>query len=102
TIKAGKVLITGVAMGGMTPAKKIEVSTNGGKDWEEAEFVGTDLGPYAWREFAYQADLEAGTHELVCRTTSEDGETQPEERRENNRGYLNNSWRDHGVKVTVS
>ncbi|HLR13709.1 MAG TPA: sulfite oxidase, partial [Burkholderiaceae bacterium] len=101
-LKAGKVQIVGVAMGGMSNAKKIEVSTNGGKDWKEAEFVGLDLGKYAWRQFAFEADLDAGTHELACRVTNEDGDTQPEERRENNRGYLNNSWRDHAVEITVA
>lgn len=102
TVKAGKVQISGIAMGGMTAAEKIEVSVNGGKDWQAAEFVGPDLGPYAWRQFVFATDLEAGTHELASRATSEDGKTQPEERLENNRGYINNSWRDHMVTVTVA
>lgn len=101
-VQAGKVQISGVAMGGMTAAKTIEVSVNGGKDWQPAEFIGPDLGPYAWREFVFAADLEAGTHELASRTTSEDGKTQPEERLENHRGYVNNSWRDHMVSITVA
>ncbi len=102
TVKAGKVLISGVAMGGMTAAKSVEVSVNGGKDWQKAEFVGPDLGKYAWREFVFSADLAPGTHELACRATNEAGDTQPEERRENNRGYLNNSWRDHMVVIKVA
>lgn len=67
TIPAGRVQISGVAMGGMTAAKSIEVSVNGGKDWQKAQFVGPDLGKYAWREFVFSADLAAGTHELACR-----------------------------------
>ncbi|RZT99453.1 DMSO/TMAO reductase YedYZ molybdopterin-dependent catalytic subunit [Advenella incenata] len=102
TVAAGRVQISGIAMGGMTAAKSIEVSVNGGKDWKKAEFVGPDLGRYAWREFVFSADLAAGTHELACRATNEAGDTQPEARRENNRGYINNSWRDHMVAVKVA
>ncbi|TEA80130.1 sulfite oxidase [Allopusillimonas ginsengisoli] len=101
-VKAGKVQIRGVAMGGMSAASKIEVSVNGGKDWQKAEFVGPDLGPYAWREFVLSATLDAGTHELASRATNADGDVQPEERLENNRGYLNNSWRDHMLAVKVA
>ncbi|HLU20805.1 MAG TPA: sulfite oxidase [Pusillimonas sp.] len=100
-VKAGKVAISGVAMGGMSEAEKIEVSLNGGKDWKEAEFIGPDLGKYAWRNFVLVADLKPGEYELASRVTNDDGETQPENRVENNRGYLNNSWRDHMVKVKV-
>lgn len=101
-VSAGRVQISGIAMGGMTAAKSIEVSINGGVDWHEARFDGPDLGPYAWRQFVYEAELEPGTYELACRTTNEAGEGQPEERRENNRGYVNNSWRDHMVTITVA
>ncbi len=102
TPKAGRVMITGVAMGGDSAPAKIEVSLDGGKKWHEAAFVGPDLGKYAWRTFALIAELPAGEHELVSRVTNAQGETQPEERRENNRGYNNNSWRDHGVTVKVA
>lgn len=102
SVKAGKVLISGIAMGGMSEAEKIEVSTNGGKDWQKAEFIGPDLGKYAWRDFVLVADLPAGEHQLASRVTNDDGDTQPEERLENNRGYLNNSWRDHMVTVKVT
>jgi sulfite dehydrogenase len=100
-VKAGQVQISGVAMGGMTGAKSIEVSVNGGKDWQKATFVGPDLGPYAWREFVLSVKLPKGTHQLASRTTNEAGQTQPEERLDNNRGYLNNSWRDHMVSITA-
>lgn len=101
-VKAGKVAISGVAMGGMSEAEKIEVSTNGGKDWHEAEFIGPDLGKYAWRSFVFVTDLKPGEYELASRVTNDDGQTQPENRVENNRGYINNSWRDHMVKVKVA
>lgn len=101
-VKAGKVQISGVAMGGMHAAKTVEVSIDGGKSWHAAKFVGPDLGKYAWRDFVFQADLKPGTYELASRTTNTKGQKQPEKRLENNRGYLNNSWRDHMVSVTVA
>jgi Sulfite oxidase and related enzymes len=102
SVKAGPLQITGVAMGGMTAAKSVEVSVDGGKTWKQAQFIGPDLGRYAWRQFALSVDLSTGTHELACRATNEAGDVQPEERPENNRGYVNNGWRDHMVKVTVA
>jgi len=101
TLSAGRTVITGVAMGGTSAVRKIEVSVDGGQRWQQAAFVGPDLGKYAWRTFALAVNLPAGTHELVSRVTNAAGESQPELRPENNRGYNNNGWRDHGLKVVV-
>lgn len=101
-LKAGRHMVTGVAMGGTSAPAKVDVSVDGGKTWHVAAFIGPDLGKYAWRTFALIADLPAGEHELVSRVTNADGEAQPEQRMENNDGYNNNSWRDHGVKVKVA
>ena len=101
-VKAGRVQISGVAMGGMSEAKKVEVSVNGGKDWQEAQLTGPDLGKYAWRGFVLAADLKPGKYELATRVTNADGTSQPEMRKENERGYMNNSWRDHMVTIDVA
>ncbi|NYT35967.1 sulfite oxidase [Allopusillimonas soli] len=101
-VKAGRVQITGVAMGGMSEPEKVEVSVDGGKSWKEAEFIGPDLGKYAWRSFVLSAELKPGTYQMACRVTNEDGKSQPENRVENNRGYVNNSWRDHMVAIKVA
>ncbi|MDO5666894.1 MAG: sulfite oxidase [Alcaligenaceae bacterium] len=101
-LKAGKLQIQGLAMGGTTDVTEIEVSTDGGETWQEAQFIGPDLGPYAWRQFVLSVELEPGSYKLVSRATNKAGETQPAERLENNRGYLNNSWVDHGLEVSLS
>jgi len=101
TLAAGRTVITGVAMGGTSAPHKIEVSVDGGRRWLQAAFIGPDLGKYAWRTFALAMDLPAGAYEMVSRVTNTAGESQPELRPENNRGYNNNGWRDHGVKVLV-
>ena len=64
--------------------------------------MGPDLGKYAWRQFAFTADLKPGSYNLASRTTNAAGQTQPAERAENNRGYNNNSWQDHMVEITVT
>ena len=98
----GKVQIHGVAMGGVSDLEKVEVSTDGGESWTEAEFLGPDMGPYAWRPFVLITELAAGTHTLASRATAQDGLSQPEEFPPNERGYGNNGWRVHAVDVTVS
>ncbi|MFW2390623.1 MAG: molybdopterin-dependent oxidoreductase [Polyangiales bacterium] len=99
-VVAGKVRVTGVAFGGSETIAKVEVSTDG-KRWKTARFVGPDLGRYAWRVFELVLEREPGPVKLYSRATRIDGETQPELRRENERGYGNNCWRDMGVTVQV-
>lgn len=97
----GQVRIEGLAMGGTSAVTGVEVSTDGGGSWQEAELLGPDMGPYAWRPFALVADLSAGTHTLASRATNGNGDTQPEEFEPNERGYGHNGWRGHAVDVTV-
>ncbi|HLR81722.1 MAG TPA: molybdopterin-dependent oxidoreductase [Paenalcaligenes sp.] len=101
-LKSGLVQIKGLAMGGNSDVTGVEVSVDGGETWHEAKFIGPDLGPYAWRQFVYPVELEPGKYEVTSRATNADGKTQPEERLENNRGYLNNSWHDHMLSITVT
>ena len=102
TLRAGSVVVDGVAFGGTRPVRRVELSTDGGRRWQAAPLVGPDLGRYAWRQFALSVTLGAGTHTLASRATDEAGNTQPADRVENHRGYGNTSWRDHSVTVTVA
>lgn len=101
-LKAGRFLVEGVAFGGVNAVKAVEVSADGGKTWVPAKFIGPDLGRYAWRQFVVSLPLAAGKHTLASRATDDKGQTQPEHRLENERGYNNNSWLDHAVVVTVA
>jgi len=101
-LAAGPVQIHGVAFGGTQPVQRVEVSTDGGKSWRDARFVGPDLGRFAWRQFVFTARLVPGTHTLASRATDSAGNVQPEARVENTGGYNNASWLDHAVKVTVA
>ncbi|MNL81524.1 hypothetical protein D3C87_2086720 [compost metagenome] len=64
--------------------------------------IGPDLGKYAWRQFALPVELAAGQHVLVSRVEDSQGNVQVEARVENADGYVNSSWRDHGLTVNVS
>lgn len=100
--KAGLVQVTGVAFGGMSAAAGVEVSTDGGRTWKAAEFVGPDLGRFAWRVFVLPVDLAPGRHVLVSRATDSKGNVQPEETEMNGSGYSHNGWRAPGVEITAA
>jgi sulfite dehydrogenase len=101
-LRAGRVVIEGVAFGGINAAAKVEVSIDGGASWKPARFIGPDMGRYAWRQFALAVQLPAGTHTLMSRVTDSKGTVQAEARIENAGGYSNSSWRDHAVTLTVA
>jgi sulfite dehydrogenase len=100
--RTGRNMIYGVAFGGTVALEKVDVSVDGGKTWKQARFLGPDLGPYAWRPFVLATDMPAGEHRIVSRATDVRGNTQPEGRIENERGYGHNGWSDHGVTVAIS
>ncbi len=102
TAKPGRVLVTGVAFGGINEVKSVELSIDGGTTWTKAAFTGPNLGRYAWRPFAVPLDLKPGTYRLVSRATDDAGITQPADFPANGSGYGHNGWRAHGVDVTVA
>ncbi|WP_404863183.1 sulfite oxidase [Georhizobium sp. MAB10] len=102
TASAGTVQVTGVAFGGINAVESVEVSVDGGATWQAAEFIGPDMGRYAWRTFALAADLPAGSHVITSRATDSEGNVQPEDVEPNEPGYNHNGWRAHGVEIMVS
>jgi DMSO/TMAO reductase YedYZ molybdopterin-dependent catalytic subunit len=98
---AGPAQIAGVAFSGTSPVRAVEVSLDGGNRWHPASFIGPDMGRFAWRNFVLPVRLTPGSYVITSRATDADGDTQPEHRIENERGYAHNGWRDHAVKVTV-
>jgi sulfite oxidase len=79
----------------------VEVSVDGGKNWKKAQLIGPNLGKFAWRQFALVADLKPGSYNVVSRASA-GGKSQPELRMENERAYLHNGWKDHGVTIQVA
>ncbi len=101
-VRSGLVQIKGVAFGGMNAVRRVEVSVDGGRSWREARFVGPDLGRYAWRQFVLPVKLDAGNHVLASRAIDVRGNVQVESRLENTAGYINSSWRDHALQISVA
>lgn len=115
----GSIEIIGVAWGGDDAVETVEVSTDGGDTWNDAEFMRPDIGPYSWRLFRYVWDPEPGDYTVVSRATDENGYTQPatvseqdaeaanqarimaDEYPWNQKGYGNTAYMPHGVDVTV-
>lgn len=112
----GRIEVVGVAWAGDDAVERVDVSIDGGDTWNDAEFFGSNLEPYGWRQFRYLWDADPGEYTLVSRATDEHGRTQPREVAradeglltiENDRfpwnrdGYCNNAYLPRGVDVTV-
>lgn len=102
TASRGRTMIYGVAFGGGQAVASIEVSLDGGQNWQPARFLGPDLGQFAWRPFVLAADLAPGEYRVVSRATDSQGNSQPENRTDNERGYGHNGWKDHGITLKVT
>jgi sulfite dehydrogenase len=57
------------------------------------------LGKHAWRCFQFKTDFPEDIPAMYTRATDTNGDTQPKVRVENERGYGNNSWLDHGYQM---
>lgn len=90
-VPAGAVRIQGFAWAGPAGVRVVEISSDGGKTWSPAGFMGEDL-PMAWRQWATQIQAKAGSKlRVMARATDGRGEVQPVEARANASGYGNNS-----------
>ncbi|ELY59804.1 oxidoreductase molybdopterin binding protein [Natronococcus amylolyticus DSM 10524] len=72
----GTVEITGVAWAGDDDVAGVEVSTDGGDSWAEAELFGPDYAG-AWRLFQYDWEATPGEYVLASRATDDRGRRQP-------------------------
>ncbi|MDQ2050112.1 sulfite oxidase [Natronolimnohabitans sp. A-GB9] len=111
----GTVTVYGVAWAGDDAVERVEISTDGGETWTDAELFGPDYTG-AWRLFRYEWDAEPGSHTLYSRATDELDRTQParisdpDEWRDaleddaypwNEGGYAANAYEPNGVDVDV-
>jgi DMSO/TMAO reductase YedYZ molybdopterin-dependent catalytic subunit len=100
--ESGRVQIHGVAFGGVNPVEKVEVSTDGGETWQDANLIGPDLGRFAWRVFVLPAELESGTYTITSRATDTQGNVQEQSTEPNHRAYDYSGWDRLAVEVTVA
>jgi DMSO/TMAO reductase YedYZ molybdopterin-dependent catalytic subunit len=88
-VRAGTVELTGRAWSGRAPVTRVEVSTDGGATWADAELIDDPRHPFAWRAWRYTWTAEPGTAQLLARATDEVG-AQPVEQDWNRQGMANN------------
>jgi DMSO/TMAO reductase YedYZ molybdopterin-dependent catalytic subunit len=94
----GRHVLRGRAWSGRAPIARVEVSTDGGRSWREAE-LGGRRSRWAWVAWSLPWEATPGEHELCSRATDADGNAQPLERPWNTGGYANNAVQR--VRVTV-
>jgi sulfane dehydrogenase subunit SoxC len=89
-LPAGPVQLSGRAWSGRAPVTRVEVSTDGGRTWADAELAPADPAhPWAWRAWTCPWTAEPGAAELLVRATDATGETQPVEQQWNRQGMAN-------------
>ncbi|GLQ55486.1 sulfite oxidase [Devosia nitrariae] len=98
---SGPIQIHGVAFGGINPVQRVEVSTDDGQSWQEAQLLDPDLGRYAWRSFVLPVELPSGTYSITSRATDSEGNVQEQTTEPNHRGYDYSGWDRLAVEVTV-
>ncbi len=79
---------------------KVELSTDGGAHWEEANLIGEAI-PNAWRlwEFEWRTPSKPGKQTLVARAADSRGRTQPVERDPDRGTYMINHLLPISVEV---
>ena len=77
TLKAGaKTLVRGIAFGGSTGVKSVELSIDGGASWLPTT-LGSDEGKYSFRQWQTEITPATGKLALKVRCTNSDGLAQP-------------------------
>jgi len=100
SVPAGTVTIEGRAWSGLAPIAAVDVSTDGGTTWQEAQLDPPELGRWAWRRWSYDwTATEPGHHVLACRARDEAGNEQSAGPRWNVGGYANNEPQRIVVKI---
>jgi sulfane dehydrogenase subunit SoxC len=98
-LDAGPCVLEGRAWSGWAPVAAVEVSTDGGASWAEAELDEASGSRWAWRGWRYAWEATPGEHVLSCRARDEAGNEQPAEAPWNVGGYVNNAAQRLPVSV---
>lgn len=90
-VRPGEVRLEGRAWSGHAPVTRVEVSTDGGDTWAEAQLSPPDGHRWAWRHWRASWTATPGSHVLSVRAGDADGRTQPLDQPWNRGGFANNS-----------
>jgi DMSO/TMAO reductase YedYZ molybdopterin-dependent catalytic subunit len=95
----GKQRVFGLAWAGEEPVAKVELSTDGGRTWQETELLGP-WAPYSWMMWEHLWNVsQPGAYELLSRATSVSGRQQPADYDPNYSGYMIHFSRAIPVRV---
>jgi DMSO/TMAO reductase YedYZ molybdopterin-dependent catalytic subunit len=86
-VDGGLVMLHGRAWSGHAPISRVQVGVDG--SWADA-VLDAPIDEFAWRGWSYPWEAEPGEHELACRATDADGNSQPLEQPWNYQGAGNN------------
>lgn len=89
-VRPGRILLEGRAWSGRAPVTRVEVSTDDGHSWYEAELAPADGHDWAWRRWRAPWTATPGSHVLSARATDATGATQPLTQPWNRGGFANN------------
>ncbi|MFE0524632.1 sulfite oxidase [Streptomyces sp. NPDC058954] len=89
-VRPGPVPLEGRAWSGRAPVTRVDVSTDAGHTWREAELEPDDGRPWAWRRWHFGWTAAEGEYELSARATDAEGHTQPLQQPWNRGGFANN------------
>ena len=98
SVKAGMVAIHGAAWAGEADVSKVEISTDGGSNWNAAT-LGHEQARYAWRLWRYEWKAKPGEYSILARASDTQKRTQPATPIWNPSGYLYNAVDE--VKIHV-
>jgi sulfane dehydrogenase subunit SoxC len=99
-VSAGTCELRGRAWSGVAEIAGVDVSTDGGETWADAEVERDGLGRWAWRSWRFGWDARPGEFVLCSRARDAAGNVQPLEPSWNAGGYANNAVQRVPVTVT--
>ena len=99
TLSRGTNRIAGIAWAGEQRIEAVDVSTDGGRTWQDARLKGLQQ-PYSWCRWECLWTVDTpGNYTLMSRARAESGEAQPFEYDPNNLGYLINVVSPRSVSI---
>jgi len=98
-VESGVVKIEGRAWSGWAPLSMVEVSLDGGDNWEPADLEPA-LDTHGWAHWTWVWPAEPGSYLLSARATDMSGRTQPLGQRWSRGGFANNTIQRVPVMVT--
>jgi DMSO/TMAO reductase YedYZ molybdopterin-dependent catalytic subunit len=92
----GGALFLGNAFAGEDPVTRVQISTDGGATWEDAELT-YEGGPGVWVQWRYDWVAEPGDYEVIARCTTASGATS----NDNGGGSLDGYDASMSIQITV-